>query len=59
MKGIYTVLLLIGSNVLMTLAWYGHLKLQEIVAIDWCDCLLVVCGIFRVLLGGSSQPYRF
>ena len=29
MKSLYTVLLLIGSNVLMTFAWYGHLKLQE------------------------------
>ena len=29
MKGFYTVLLLIVSNVFMTFAWYGHLKLQE------------------------------
>lgn len=29
MNGLYTVLLLIGSNVFMTLAWYGHLKLQQ------------------------------
>lgn len=29
MKILYTVLLLITSNVLMTLAWYGHLKLQQ------------------------------
>lgn len=26
MKGFYTLLLLIGSNIFMTLAWYGHLK---------------------------------
>jgi uncharacterized protein (DUF486 family) len=26
MKGIYTILLLIASNIFMTLAWYGHLK---------------------------------
>lgn len=26
MKGIYTILLLLGSNVFMTIAWYGHLK---------------------------------
>lgn len=25
----YTILLLIGSNVFMTLAWYGHLKLSQ------------------------------
>lgn len=29
MKGLYTILLLLGSNVFMTLAWYGHLKLQQ------------------------------
>lgn len=28
-QGIFTILLLIGSNVFMTLAWYGHLKLQQ------------------------------
>lgn len=29
MSGFYTILLLICSNIFMTLAWYGHLKLQE------------------------------
>lgn len=29
MNAIYTILLLIGSNVFMTLAWYGHLKLHQ------------------------------
>lgn len=29
MKVLYTVLLLIVSNVFMTFAWYGHLKLQQ------------------------------
>lgn len=29
MTGFYTILLLIGSNIFMTLAWYGHLKLQQ------------------------------
>ena len=29
MHGLYTVLLLLMSNIFMTLAWYGHLKLQE------------------------------
>ncbi len=28
MNGLYTILLLIGSNIFMTLAWYGHLKLH-------------------------------
>lgn len=30
MKGIYTILLLLFSNVFMTLAWYGHLKFQHL-----------------------------
>ena len=29
MSATYTILLLILSNVFMTLAWYGHLKLSE------------------------------
>lgn len=29
MNAIYTCLLLIVSNVFMTLAWYGHLRLQQ------------------------------
>ena len=29
MNALYTILLLISSNIFMTLAWYGHLKLQQ------------------------------
>lgn len=29
MKGMYSIILLIISNIFMTLAWYGHLKLAE------------------------------
>ena len=29
MNGFYTILLLVLSNIFMTLAWYGHLKLQQ------------------------------
>ncbi len=29
MNWLWTVLLLIGSNICMTIAWYGHLKLQQ------------------------------
>ena len=37
MKGLYTILLLIASNVFMTFAWYGQLKLPTVVpaAKDW------------------------
>jgi len=30
MKAIYTITLLIFSNIFMTVAWYGHLKFKEI-----------------------------
>ena len=29
MNAVYTILLLISSNIFMTRAWYGHLKLQQ------------------------------
>lgn len=29
MRGLYTVLLLLCSNAFMTVAWYGHLKFNE------------------------------
>jgi uncharacterized protein (DUF486 family) len=36
MKAIWTILLLICSNVFMTFAWYGHLKLQEMkISTSW------------------------
>ncbi len=36
MNGIYTILLLILSNIFMTFAWYGHLKLQQMhVSSSW------------------------
>ncbi len=36
MKALYTIILLVVSNVFMTFAWYGHLKLQEMkVTTNW------------------------
>lgn len=37
MKALYTILLLVCSNVFMTFAWYGQLKLIEVVpsSKDW------------------------
>ena len=29
MKAVYTIVLLIISNIFMTFAWYGHLKLKD------------------------------
>lgn len=42
MNGVYTILLLILSNVFMTLAWYGHLKLQNMNVITDHTPLIVV-----------------
>jgi len=30
MKTLYVILLLIGSNTFMTVAWYGHLKFRQV-----------------------------
>ena len=36
MKAIWTILLLVASNIFMTFAWYGHLKLQEMkISSNW------------------------
>lgn len=36
MNAIYTILLLIASNIFMTLAWYGHLKLSQMnISTSW------------------------
>ena len=36
MKAFYTILLLIVSNIFMTFAWYGHLKLSEMkISTNW------------------------
>ena len=34
MKDLYTNILLVVSNIFMTFAWYGHLKLQELKVVD-------------------------
>ncbi|MCM1042447.1 MAG: DMT family protein [Bacteroides sp.] len=43
MNGLYTILLLLVSNVFMTLAWYGHLKLQEMkISTSWPLILVIL-----------------
>ena len=55
MKGLYTILLLILSNIFMTIAWYGHLKFKEypklanlglfvIILISWGIALFEYCA---------------
>lgn len=44
-KGLLTVLLLICSNVFMTFAWYGNLKLTELkINTDWPLILIILCS---------------
>lgn len=43
MQGLWTILLLIVSNIMMTFAWYGHLKLQQMhVSDDWPLILVIL-----------------
>lgn len=42
MNGWLTIALLVVSNVFMTLAWYGHLKLQDMKVISSSTPLIVV-----------------
>lgn len=42
MKGLYSVLLLVASNIFMTCAWYGHLKLAQF---SWFKTLPVIAVI--------------
>lgn len=55
MKTVWTILLLITSNVFMTFAWYGHLKLQEmkissswpligVILFSWCVAFFEYCA---------------
>lgn len=50
-KAFITILLLIASNVLMTFAWYGNLKLQQMKLItDWPLIAIIVLS-WGVALG--------
>ena len=43
MKALSTILLLIASNIFMTFAWYGHLKLQEMkISSSWPLILVIL-----------------
>ena len=42
MQWLWTILLLIGSNICMTIAWYGHLKLQEMHISDSWPLIAVI-----------------
>lgn len=40
MQGVYTILLLVVSNIFMTCAWYGHLKMRQ--QFSWFDHLPLI-----------------
>ena len=44
-QGIWTIILLIISNVFMTFAWYGQLKLQEMhISTDWPLIVIILAS---------------
>lgn len=71
MKGMWTIGLLILSNIFMTLAWYGHLKFSEwkgfqklgliaIILISWGIALFEYCfqvPANRIGYAGNGGPF--
>lgn len=55
MSSIYTILLLIASNVFMTIAWYGHLKMKDF---SWFSTLPLL-GIIALSWGVAFFEYCF
>lgn len=55
MTGLYTVLMLITSNIFMTFAWYGHLKLKEF---SWFASLPLI-GVIAFSWGIAFFEYCF
>ena len=72
MNGIWTILLLIVSNVFMTFAWYGHLKLQQmdistgwplilVILISWGLAFFEYCAQVpanRIGFSGNGGPFN-
>ena len=72
MNGIWTILLLIVSNVFMTFAWYGHLKLQQmdistgwplilVILISWGMAFFEYCAQVpanRIGFSGNGGPFN-
>lgn len=70
-KGIITVLLLILSNIFMTFAWYGHLRLKEIswfsnlslikvIVFSWCIAFFEYCALIpanKIGYVGNGGPF--
>jgi len=55
MKGFYTIILLTLANIFMVLAWYGHLKLQELkISTSW-----PLIGVIAASWGIAFVEYCF
>ena len=64
MQGFYTILLLTVSNIFMTFAWYGHLKLQEMKVISNWPLYAVILFSWGIALAEytiqkPANPNRF
>lgn len=72
MDALYTILLLVVSNIFMTFAWYGHLKMQDlkwitnttpliiVILISWGIALLEYCcqvPANRMGFTGNGGPF--
>ncbi len=57
MKGLYTIGLLIVSNIFMTFAWYGHLKLQQMKIIS-TDTPLFIVILLSWLLAFAEYSFQ-
>lgn len=58
MQGFYTILLLVVSNIFMTCAWYGHLKMKQ--QFSWFEHLpLIGVILFSWFLASSNIVFRY
>lgn len=71
MKAVWTILLLVTSNIFMTFAWYGHLKLQQmkissgwpliaVILFSWALAFFEYCAQVpanRIGFNGNGGPF--
>ncbi|HCO68187.1 MAG TPA: hypothetical protein DIT04_10600 [Dysgonomonas sp.] len=55
MTSLYTILLLIASNIFMTFAWYGHLRMKDF---SWFASLPLI-GVILISWGIAFFEYCF
>ncbi|MEG1400796.1 DMT family protein [Bacteroides sp.] len=72
MKAFYTILLLVVSNIFMTFAWYGHLKMKQeyswfgtlpligVITFSWIIAFFEYCAQIpanRIGFSGNGGPF--